>query len=95
MEENWEKLQRAFESKLTQARTSMHAPRGLADAAVYVNDTLELAWRSAQNVFGNKATPDAAIEIFKLMDAERHRQIQEDPDLVLRAPRDTGDHDDH
>jgi hypothetical protein len=36
-------------------------------ALVDVNDTLEFAWDSARAVFEEKATPEHAIEIAKLM----------------------------
>ena len=47
-------------------------------AAVYVNDTLELAWRSAQSVFEERATPQLALEIYDRINqriaAERFNQ---------------------
>jgi hypothetical protein len=41
-----------------------HIPEDVVDAAVFVNDTLELSWASAQSVFGEKATPEIALAIF-------------------------------
>jgi hypothetical protein len=52
-------------------------PDGVRDAAVFVTDTLELCWASAQAVFGDKATPDIALEIF-----DRVTEYMEPEDLL-------------
>jgi hypothetical protein len=36
----------------------------ISDAAIFVNDTLDIAWASAKSVFGNDATPDIAVLIY-------------------------------
>lgn len=46
-------------------------PAPVMDAVVYVNDTLELAWASAIQVFGEtKATPQLALDIYELIQNE-------------------------
>jgi len=40
------------------------APFGVHDAAIFVNDTLDLCWASAQQVFGEKASPEVALAIY-------------------------------
>lgn len=52
------------------------APREMDGAAVYVNDTLELAWASAQTVFGEAARPEHAIAIYEAMNRERLRRVE-------------------
>lgn len=42
-------------------------PEPFRSAAIETNDTLELAWKSAQSVFGDKASPTDAIAICALM----------------------------
>lgn len=39
-------------------------PSEIRDAAVFVTDTLDIAWKSAQAVFGSAATTNAALEIY-------------------------------
>ncbi|HXV80306.1 MAG TPA: hypothetical protein VEG60_10545, partial [Candidatus Binatia bacterium] len=39
-------------------------PEDLKLAAIYVNDTLHLAWLSAQSIFQDKATPEIALAIY-------------------------------
>ncbi|MCW8917165.1 MAG: hypothetical protein OQK24_15080 [Magnetovibrio sp.] len=39
-------------------------PSEIRDAAVFVTDTLDIAWKSAQAVFGSGATTHAALEIY-------------------------------
>lgn len=39
-------------------------PDDVRTAATFVNDTLELCWASAQAIFEDKATPEAALAIF-------------------------------
>jgi hypothetical protein len=43
------------------------------DAAIYVADTLELAWAAAQAVFEKGATPELALQIYDRVNAERLR----------------------
>ena len=39
-------------------------PSHINDPAVFVADTLDIAWIAAQSVFEDKATPEVAIAIF-------------------------------
>jgi hypothetical protein len=39
-------------------------PHDIREAAIFVTDTLELCWTSAQAVFEDKATPEMALEIY-------------------------------
>lgn len=39
-------------------------PENILDAAVYTNDTLNIAWLSAQSIFGDKSTPEIALAIY-------------------------------
>ena len=48
-----------------------NVPEKMIDSAIHVNDTLELAWASAQSVFGKAAKPEHAIAIVKLIEVER------------------------
>lgn len=57
-----------FDKKLEAQKGSI--PEDVVRAAVFVTDTLDLCWASAQAVFKEQATPDLAIEIYRLM-AER------------------------
>ncbi|MGY6214963.1 hypothetical protein ACW73L_07360 [Methylolobus aquaticus] len=45
---------------------SKNIPEDLRVAAVYVTDTLDLAWAAAQSVFEDQAQPEHAIAILKL-----------------------------
>jgi hypothetical protein len=54
----------AFDRRITTLDKAKDVPRGVVGNAVYVNDTLELAWLSAQAIFGDKATPEIALEIY-------------------------------
>ncbi|MDJ0737919.1 MAG: hypothetical protein QNJ47_28310 [Nostocaceae cyanobacterium] len=38
--------------------------RNVRDAAIFVTDTLDICWVSAQAVFEDKATPEIAISIY-------------------------------
>lgn len=39
-------------------------PSEIHDAAIHVNDSLEICWLSAKNVFGDKATPEIALAMY-------------------------------
>ena len=40
-----------------------YIPNEVKDSAIWVNDTLDLCWASAQSVFGEQATPELAVAI--------------------------------
>lgn len=40
-----------------------YTPREITDSAIWVHDTLELCWSSAQSIFKEQATPEIAIAI--------------------------------
>jgi hypothetical protein len=39
-------------------------PLDVRDSTVFVNDTLNIAWLSAQSIFEDKATPEIALQIY-------------------------------
>lgn len=39
-------------------------PENVQEATTYINDTLELCWASARQVFGDKANPEHALQIY-------------------------------
>ncbi|RBO82668.1 hypothetical protein [Marinomonas aquiplantarum] len=58
------KIENAFDIHL---KVNKSIPSEIRDAAVDVNDTLNIAWLSAQSIFEDKASPEIAIEIYNLM----------------------------
>lgn len=40
------------------------APDEVADAFVYMNDTLEMCWRAAADLFEDRATPEHALAMY-------------------------------
>jgi len=52
----------------------------LKDAAIFVNDTLELAWACAKNVFDEKVDPEIAVAIYDRI-VDRLEMIGEDIEL--------------
>ena len=42
----------------------------LAEAALHVHATLEIAWLAAQSVFGDRATPDLALAVYDRVNHE-------------------------
>jgi len=67
----------AFDRKLERPKASF-APSGVDEAAIFVNDTMELCWASAQTVFGDKATPDHALAIYDRVISQRITQKSAD-----------------
>lgn len=53
-------------------------PPETLNAAIWVVDTLELLWAGAQAVFEELATPEQAIELLKIVQAEKNR-IEHEP----------------
>lgn len=49
------------------------APAGFRQSLVNVHDTLYAAWKSAKTCFGDRATPEHALEICRQMMAEHER----------------------
>ena len=45
-------------------------PPETEEAAILVHDTLELSWAAARQVFGDRATPEIAIDIFDLIQTQ-------------------------
>lgn len=88
--DNWDQLQRSFENKLKEIQKSMGAPPKMADALIHVNDTMEAVWRSARYVFGNRATPEVAITMYALVEAERLKLINEELELLNINQEDQG-----
>lgn len=54
-----------FEKKIELYKS--HAPQEVLDAVISTRDTLDLCWAAAQSIFGEKASPSDAIEIYKLL----------------------------
>jgi hypothetical protein len=53
----------AFDLRLE--RIGIEAPPHFREAMIIVHDTLDVAWISAKTIFGDKATPELAFEIYK------------------------------
>ncbi|MGK7885471.1 MAG: hypothetical protein AB4057_12705 [Crocosphaera sp.] len=55
-----------------------YTPHEVTDSAIWVHDTLELCWSSAQSIFKEQATPEIAIAILdKVMTKiEMERQVE-------------------
>ena len=68
-----------FDRALEFARRSANAPAHIVDAAVYVRDTVDLAWKAATSIFGKQATPDVALAIFDRINAERRDLASSEP----------------
>lgn len=51
-----------FEDKLE--RGGHYWPAEIRSAVPWVNDTLDLSWASACQIFGDKAKPEHALEIY-------------------------------
>jgi hypothetical protein len=47
-----------------------NVPTSMREAAVYVTDTLDLAWAAAQSVFEDQAKPEHALKILELFLSE-------------------------
>lgn len=62
-----------FESRLKSITQSPDAPVGMAEAMVYVHDTLKTASIIAKDVLGEQCHPESIIEIYALIDARLNR----------------------
>jgi hypothetical protein len=62
-----------FDRRVEILRGTMGVPDHLVDAAVYVNDTMEIARIIADDVFQDDATIEAALAIYDRIDRERLR----------------------
>ncbi len=69
------KSKNPFDAKLELLHRDPKTPEGLIDAAIYVVDTLGLAWAAAQSVFENRATPELALEIYDRIDARQREDL--------------------
>jgi hypothetical protein len=56
------KMENPFDQKLEIWKHQI--PRDVTDAAIFVTDTLDVCWASAQSVFEERATPDIALAIY-------------------------------
>jgi hypothetical protein len=61
-----------FDEKLESLEKSFRAESfpqfsEVREASGFVVDTLDIAWSAAKSIFGDKATPDHAIEIYDRM----------------------------
>ncbi len=68
------KTDNPFDKKLEIQKGSI--PSSMLDAAVYVTDTLDLAWASAQAVFEEQAKPEHALKILELFLIEAKNKIE-------------------
>ncbi len=55
-----------------------HIPESVRDAAIYVTDTLDLAWAAAQSVFEEEAKPEHALKILELFLLEKNNRETRD-----------------
>lgn len=60
-----------FDQRIDRLGNTSGVPNRLVDAAVYVNDTMEIAWMIAVEVLGEKATADSVVAIYDRIDRER------------------------
>ncbi|MCU7839751.1 MAG: hypothetical protein KZQ94_10295 [Candidatus Thiodiazotropha sp. (ex Troendleina suluensis)] len=52
-------------------------PEDVRESAVFVTDTMEIAWLSAQSVFEAAATPEMALQIYdRMVDCIRRNENQ-------------------
>ena len=73
------KSKNPFDEKINLMNKRPDQVEGLAfvrDAAIYVTDTVDLAWASALSVFEERATPELALQIYDRINAERLRLEQ-------------------
>ncbi len=61
-----------FDEKLESLEKSFRAQSfpqfsEVREASAFVVDTLDIAWSAAKSIFGDKATPDHALEIYDRM----------------------------
>jgi len=56
-------------------------PEDLRAAAVFVTDTLDVAWMSARAVFESKASPEVALAIYDRFVAQMQASLQSAPQL--------------
>jgi hypothetical protein len=66
-----------FDKKIEQLDKLPGVPDHSTEAAVYVRDTLEVAWLAAKSVFGNRANPDVALAVYDMMNEERLRLLDD------------------
>ena len=66
-----------FDKKIEQVERAIGSPPHVTEAAVYVRDTLEVAWLAAKSVFGNQANPDVALAVYDMMNEERLRLLDD------------------
>ena len=69
-----------FDLALENAGKALNRPPYIVDAAVYVRDTLNLAWKAAESVFDKRATPEIALAIYDRINADRLRRESGDVD---------------
>lgn len=63
----------AFDRKLEAQRANL--PDGMADAAIYVHDTLDLAVAVAQSYFGPRPPREAVLAVYDRI-AAKHDQLR-------------------
>ena len=69
-----------FDLALENAGKALSRPPYIVDATVYVRDTLNLAWKAAESVFGKRATPEIALALYDRIHADRLRRESGDVD---------------
>ncbi|MDA8092316.1 MAG: hypothetical protein M0T84_00120 [Betaproteobacteria bacterium] len=52
----------------------LNIPADVRDATIFVSDTLLIAWKSAQSIFGERASPEVALAIFDRIETRMHSQ---------------------
>ncbi|CAK0742691.1 hypothetical protein CCP3SC15_1210002 [Gammaproteobacteria bacterium] len=62
-------------------------PDSMRDAAIYITDSLDLAWDSVRAVFEEQAKPEHALKILELFLSEEKSAFIESGSRVVRRPR--------
>ena len=67
-----------FQERLDVMNKAWRGPEHTEDAALYVRDTIELAYLAATDLFGRDVSPEVALGIYDRIDRERLRRSEED-----------------
>jgi hypothetical protein len=66
-----------FDRHIDHLGRAANTPPCLVDAAVYVRDTLAVAWLTVPSVFKERATPELALAVYKHIDGQRFERLEE------------------
>lgn len=76
-----------FEVRLKNLQNSLHTPQGTASVVIAVHEALTTAWASVRSVFGDKADPELAVELTRMMLTEERRQSSPSQSKQQPPPR--------